>query len=52
LGAGGEHDVDAARPRITVAGSDIDTVTWGPGHDIVFADPADKVVGDCGDRLR
>jgi hypothetical protein len=35
-----------------VAGSDHDTVTWGPGHDIVFADPADKVVGDCGDMLR
>jgi hypothetical protein len=27
-------------------------VTCGPGHDVVFADPGDKVAGDCEDVRR
>jgi hypothetical protein len=31
---------------------DIDSVRCGAGHDVVFADPADKVAGDCEDVRR
>jgi Ca2+-binding RTX toxin-like protein len=38
--------------RINVVRGDIDSVKCGPGHDVVFADPADKVAGDCEDVRR
>jgi Ca2+-binding RTX toxin-like protein len=38
--------------RINVVRGDLDTVRCGPGHDVVFADPGDKVAGDCEDVRR
>jgi Ca2+-binding RTX toxin-like protein len=38
--------------RINVVRGDIDAVRCGPGHDVVFADPADRVAGDCEDVRR
>jgi Ca2+-binding RTX toxin-like protein len=38
--------------RINVVRGDVDSVRCGPGHDVVFADPADSVAGDCEDVRR
>jgi Ca2+-binding RTX toxin-like protein len=38
--------------RINVVRGDIDSVRCGPGHDVVFADPGDRVAGDCEDVRR
>jgi Ca2+-binding RTX toxin-like protein len=38
--------------RINVVRGDHDTVRCGPGHDVVFADPADRVASDCEDVRR
>jgi Ca2+-binding RTX toxin-like protein len=38
--------------RINVVRGDHDVVRCGPGHDVVFADPADRVAADCEDVRR
>jgi Ca2+-binding RTX toxin-like protein len=38
--------------RINVVRGDADTVRCGGGHDIVFADPGDRVAADCEDVRR
>jgi Ca2+-binding RTX toxin-like protein len=38
--------------RINVVRGDVDSVRCGPGRDVVFADPGDKVAGDCEDVRR
>jgi Ca2+-binding RTX toxin-like protein len=38
--------------RINVVRGDIDDVRCGPGHDVVFADPGDRVARDCEDVRR
>jgi Ca2+-binding RTX toxin-like protein/DNA-binding beta-propeller fold protein YncE len=40
-------DGGAGDDRINVVRGEIDTVRCGPGRDVVFADPADHVAGDC-----
>jgi Ca2+-binding RTX toxin-like protein len=38
--------------RINVVRGDHDAVRCGRGHDVVFADPGDRVAGDCEDARR
>ena len=38
--------------RINVVRGDIDSVRCGAGRDVVFADPGDRVAGDCEDVRR
>ena len=47
LVAGGSGD-----DRINVVRGDHDTVRCGAGRDVVLADPADRVAGDCEDVRR